>query len=890
MPGRSLVVAAMASLLISAGSISRGENLNYSTTWIGNTFPGTPNDKHIQNGVNGAFIASDGTIICDSGWDENGEECGVYKNNDVSGRCDGLHGWGRGGGKAVVADANYIYIAMSQNGDDGANTNLNSNGLRQYPDKGNIWYCVRRYSRSTLQPALFSSGYGIDGSMLIVTSVAKDANGHYADLSVAGLTISGSKLCVGDPANGKIHTYNTSDLSSAGDWTCARCGELASDSAGNVWAIQTGDASNAPKVVKFNSGGVLQSAQVTFASGVKPYAIAVNSSTGYLLVTDTGPNQNVKIYNPASLSGSPTATSSTLGAAGGIFAGTSATIGTAGPLRFNQPVGVGVDSSGNTYVVSTGSSSLGGTVIESYSASLTRNWALYGLEFVDTAEADANSDTDVFSKEEHFVFDYTKTTPGSEWSYKAFTFNPIKYPNDPRQHNTNGVCSPWVRTIGGKRFLFSTDMMTSIMLIHRFNSATDGEVAIPSGMIAKGPFSVNGVTWPTSQPTAGEWIWRDTNGDGDQQSSEFAGTGANAPISGWGWWVDSNGDVWQCSSKGVRHYICQGLDSTGNPIYDFATGHTVTISPPTLESGVTWNDILRVRYFPVATDGIPADTMFLSGYTNAWPDNTGGWWGLVGRVIYRFDNWSGTRTIHAGYPIVLPSDTTVSPETPIVSMDIAGDYVFAGRSRNPQTITIYNVNTGVQLGTLTPGLEVGGPGSTGWLDFRDTLRARKRSTGEYLLFVEEDWKAKVLLYRWWPKYETELLQVASSSGDTHRIIADPNFSNGNATILDSNAVGDYVTYTLPHVKAGTYDVRIGTKKFNTRGIVQLNAAPAGGSGSNVGAPQDLYVADQQFTEYDLGNWSPGSTSDKWFKFSITGKNASSSGYSECFDYIKLIPQ
>ncbi len=878
-----------ACLLLALPAHSPAENLNYSTTWIGNSFGGTPNEKHIQNGVDGGYVASDGTIICNSNWDENGQECGVYKAADVAGRCDGLHGWGRSGGGAVAVDATYIYIAMTQNGDDGANTNNNSNGLRQYPDPGNKWYCVRRYNRSTLASAPFSAGYGYDGSLLVVSSVAKDASGHYPGPGVVGIAVTGGTLYVSDPTNGKIRRYSASSFTSSGDWTFSRAGSLTADASGNLWAIQSGDSSNAPRAVKLNSSGS-QTAQITFANGAAPFGISVNPNDGTVLVTDKGPDQNVKIYNLASLSGTPTTTASTLGATGGIFSGSGATIGTAGPLRFNMPVAAGVDTSGNTYVVCSDSCWLGGTVIESYKSG-ARNWVLYGLEFVDTAEADAASDTDVYTKEEHFVLDYTKTSPGSEWSYKATTYNPLKYPNDPRAHSTNGVCSPWIRTIAGKKFLFDTDMMTSSMIIHRFNASTDGEIAIPSGIIARDTMKVSGVIWPTTQPSAGEWIWRDTSGNGNQESNEFVGTGTKAPISGWGWWVDSNGDVWACSSAGLRHYICQGLDGAGNPIYDFASGHTVIIAAPTLESGVTWKDILRIRYFPTAVDGIPADTMFVSGYTSAWPDNTGGWWGLVGRAVYRFDNWSGARTIHAGYPIVLPSDTSVSPETPIVSMDIAGDYLFAGRSRNPQTITVYNIQTGAQVGTLTPGAEVGGPGETGWLDFRDTLRARKRSTGEYLLFVEEDWKAKEVLYRWWPKYETELLTVVSSTaGDTHRIIADTRFSNGNGTILDSVAVGDVVTYKVPNVKAGTYDVRIGSKFFNTRGLVQLAIGPANGSPTNVASPVDQYSGGESFVEYDLGSWTPGSTSDKWFRFTITGKNASSSGYTECFDYIKLIPQ
>ena len=142
-------------------------------------------------------------------------------------------------------------------------------------------------------------------------------------------------------------------------------------------------------------------------------------------------------------------------------------------------------------------------------------------------------------------------------------------------------------------------------------------------------------------------------------------------------------------------------------------------------------------------------------------------------------------------------------------------------------------------------------------------------------------------------FETENLTVADKSSATHRIIPDPNFSGGEGTILDATVVGDYVTYLVPAVSAGSYDVRVGVKTLNTRGTWQLAIGRAdnfNGTKSNVGTPKDEYTAGITFTEYDLGTWTPGTTSDKWFQFLITGKNASSTGYSECFDYIKLIPQ
>ncbi len=140
-------------------------------------------------------------------------------------------------------------------------------------------------------------------------------------------------------------------------------------------------------------------------------------------------------------------------------------------------------------------------------------------------------------------------------------------------------------------------------------------------------------------------------------------------------------------------------------------------------------------------------------------------------------------------------------------------------------------------------------------------------------------------------FETENLTVAQNSGDTHRVITGSGFSGGEGTILDANAVGDYVTYLVPNLGSGSYDVRVGIKKINTRGIWQLTVGAAGNpSTTNVGAPCDEYSSSEVYTEIDFGSWSPASTGDKWYHFTITGKNAASTGYGEAFDYIKLVPQ
>ncbi len=145
------------------------------------------------------------------------------------------------------------------------------------------------------------------------------------------------------------------------------------------------------------------------------------------------------------------------------------------------------------------------------------------------------------------------------------------------------------------------------------------------------------------------------------------------------------------------------------------------------------------------------------------------------------------------------------------------------------------------------------------------------------------------------RYETENLAVAAYSGPTapRTVTGDANLSNSEAIILDSTAVSQYMSFVVPNVSAGTYDVKVGAKKLNTRGTWQLHVGRAdnfAGTQSAVGSPYDEYSSAAVYTEVDLGNWSPGTTSDKWFQFQITGKNTASAGFGECIDYIILTRQ
>ena len=80
----------------------------------------------------------------------------------------------------------------------------------------------------------------------------------------------------------------------------------------------------------------------------------------------------------------------------------------------------------------------------------------------------------------------------------------------------------------------------------------------------------------------------------------------------------------------------------------------------------------------------------------------------------------------------------------------AGDYVFTGGWKARGRIWVNRLSDGAELGAFDPGPTVGGVENTGWMDILSGISAFQRSNGEYLVFVEEDFKAKVLLYRWKP--------------------------------------------------------------------------------------------------------------------------------------------
>jgi len=316
--------------------------------------------------------------------------------------------------------------------------------------------------------------------------------------------------------------------------------------------------------------------------------------------------------------------------------------------------------------------------------------------------------------------------PGQDSKWISYTLNRHKYPNDPRglmhvkQQGEHGLTSPQIVYLEGKRFMFVGGMFASNFInIFRY----EGEIAIPSGLIMQWEHGLyrTDLKWPPNRP-AGTFIWRDQNGDGDYQASEFAQNTSH--IRPGPFCVDKKGNIWM--AYGFFRYECQGLDKQGNPIYS-ADRITVLDKP----KGV--NKVARVVYLDVSDTLVVAE----EGLDEKGRPSMR----HISRVFVCKDYLKGNRETISFVPGAGGKAGCVAA---------AGDYAFTGGWQERGRIWVNRLSDGKEMGVFEPGPTVGGVKNTGWIDLLTGITAFKRNTGGYLVFVEENYKAKSLIYRWKP--------------------------------------------------------------------------------------------------------------------------------------------
>ena len=696
--------------------------LAHSTSWVGNTYPGAK--KWVQQDIRALCVLADGTLFSNVEWDEAGGNVGEYRDGELIRYAMHTHGWGANGGLGIAANSQYVFIGMVMGNEGG--------GLKDpdtWPPKGSRWFGVSRRLRSDITKAApFVGGKGGKGDTLKqcfrVVAETPDKGGA----PLAGLVATEKELFVSEPNAGEIQVFDTQTMALLHRWKIERAGPLAMDRAGTIAMLQSPQTDAPARVLLLDRDG-----QSRIAATPPPDSVpaAICFSHDRLLIADRGPSQQILVYAPAS-GAQPMQLERHIGVAGGLLAPPT---GKFGDLRFHDVTAIGCDDKGNLYVAHDGQTGGGGTVLESYAlATGTLNWRLCGLTFVDLADVDPAGDADIFTKEEHFAFDYAKAA-GREASYIGYTVNRFKYPQDPRLHIWSA--GAWVRRIEGQRVLFVNDMNGEALQVYRFTPQTDGETAIPSGLFAKRRLvDKKNPDWPPHQPAKGQWIWRDASGNGAFEPGEFDAQSEDAPASQ-GWWVDAGGNVWLATeTRGIRFFPVGGLDGRGNPLWSYDTMQT-------FPAPAEFKTIKRLRYLP------DSDTMYLAGTTEEHKNQH---WKPSGPVLARYDGWcKGARTLRwkivAPYAVGAAGHASCEP----MGFDVAGNFVFVpytGASKPSGVkygrVEIFRAADGQSVGHLEPDAAVD---EIGLQDIRECLIAHRRAEGEFIIFIEDDYKAKVVVYR-----------------------------------------------------------------------------------------------------------------------------------------------
>ncbi len=708
-------------LILPGRLLAQAAKLDDTVSWIGNSYNGKT--AWVLQDVEDICVLPDGTVFTNVFWDENGGNVQEYRAGEMVGIAEHTHGWGYGGGAAVAANSKYLFIAQQVDNEGG--------GLKgaSWPEKGLSWCGISRRLRSDIrQAAPFYGGRGgqgdtLKGAYFCVQEYPEGA----ANRAIRGMCADETRLFFSSPLEDSVKIYDADDILRLRSVPLPRPDKICLDKKGKLWILQrpetTGGAWN---VLSMTVDGKLLPQKIALPASVLPTALCVDNK-GRLLIADAGPDNNIKIYDALDIAPK---LAGTFGVRGGIFA---PPVGKFGDLRFNKPVGVGADDAGRIYVASDGQTAGGGTVLECYQADGKLQWRRFGLLFVDCPGANPARPEEIYTKEEHFTVDYTRP-PGQERQYRGYTVNPYKYPDDPRLHlsSTNAR----VENLGGRPFLFVSDMTGEYLSVYRFDYKTDGETAIPCALFAKRRVS-DKKGWPAHQPERGEWIWTDRNGDGKIDANEFqSGSGAesNGLLT-----PDANGTLWQAWDKQIRALPLQNVDAAGIPHWNYAKAKTYP-QPPELD------EIRRLRYLP------DRDIMILGGNRG---DDHNQHWKPMGPILCLYDHWRGGKPV-LRKSVVLPyaKGSSGHESAEPISFDVAGDYLFVAYTRGLEADGIKNAFVKVlRLSDLSVVGNLSAEsafGETGLLDLVESTAAVRRANGEYVVFLEDDAKAKSIVFRWRP--------------------------------------------------------------------------------------------------------------------------------------------
>ena len=553
----------------------------------------------------------------------------------------------------------------------------------------------------------------------------KSKNIHVDCGTVYGIVATDDRVYASVQEENKIKVFDT-NLNYISEWNLENPGELAIDEQGTIWIIQK----ELNKISRYDLQGKKLPQEIILNSQIIPTDICVDNK-GRLLLADAGVNQQIHLFK--NIDTQPII-DDRLGINCGVFSGDNP--GEKQPLKFYNPTGIGVDNKGNIYIGNKSDvNNNGATLLQSYSPDGDLLWEVSASLWIDCVDADPENENILYGGGEKFIMDYSKPI-GKEATLTAFTANPFVFPDDSRigYHGHGGGYqrgATWMRSVKGNKIMFLTSMNGLPISIYRFEPSEYGEIAIPCGRVS------------------GSEIWIDQNGNGQEESGEFEKQNIG---NGMGGWVDSEGTIWHCDEDGFDRMYLQKINRYGVPVYSGNATQSFPLPDP-------FTELRRIRHYPERDN-----MLILNGFTDEYPDISHHW-KRSGKVFHRYNNWSPNNweLVWEFVPPFEDRQTGNFGDGNVQGIAVVDNYLFLAPNGSSEKlgvarghVDVYDLNTTEKIGWMEPGPHIQegdpneGPHNVGIMDINDGLNVIKRSNGEYLVFFEDDWNTKNLMYRWCP--------------------------------------------------------------------------------------------------------------------------------------------
>jgi len=700
------------------------DDLNYEVTWVGNDSIGNP--EWVLHNIEGYFVTEEGDQYTNVFWEEGG---GNVMHFDRDGKWKGIarrtHGWGYEGGEAVAVNSKYSFLALQANDCWPDNTDT-------WPNKGTLWKGISRRSRENFtQGVPFESGKGGKGDTAPKAFKVVVEFPEKTTMTLRGLYATETELFVSVREKNTICVYDTETMEEKRSWTIEHPDRITMDAERKtLWVLQ------APEDFKTEvwalvacdpkDGKVIR--RTALDKAIRPTNISIDKKNR-LLLCDAGVSQQVLIFE--GIADRLPRQSDTFGERLGIFGGP--VIVKVGEKRFNNLIGAGCDAQGNYYVACNGSTTAGGTVIESYTPDGMFRWRRYGVVFVSMFDIDRDTESSLYSSERRFEVDFAMS-PGEDTKYVAYTVNPWKYPDDPRAHLW--TVSAFFTRIQGVPLLFAARVGHEFIHVYRFNPETDGETAIPTMLYTRN-MNEFPKDWPPEHPNAKTWVWTDLNGDGQFQANEYQVV--ERPLGGI-IYAETDGTIWQVNNRTAIGVPFKEFTANGIPLW--AWDKPIVYNRP--------KELTELKRFKI---GPKRDIALFSGNTETLKNQH---WKPMGPVLCAYKGIN-TANPELMWSITLPFEMGSSghESNEPMSFEVVGDYVFVCYTRGLKQdgvrwafVKVYALADGRFVGNMASENKTG---EIGLLDIEESMLVRQLKDGTYVVFLEDDYKGKNVIFKWKPE-------------------------------------------------------------------------------------------------------------------------------------------